>query len=86
MAISKKTGREYQSRRERGHRVTKYPKGYDQWGMPIICGVPDADGNECLNTTSSSGCSTSTKRSEPRSWPVGVGNKRDRNETPTIYP
>ena len=49
MAYSKKTGREYQSRRERGYRVTKYPKGYDRWGMPTICGLIDADGNECLN-------------------------------------
>ena len=55
MAFSYKQGREYQSRRERGYRTTKFPKGYDRWGMPIICGLIDADGTECLNKTSSYG-------------------------------
>ena len=45
MAFSYKQGREYQSRFERGYRTTKYSKGYDRWGMPIICGLIDADGN-----------------------------------------
>ena len=49
MAFSNKQGREYQSRRERGYRTTKFPKGYDKWGMPIICGLIDADGNERPN-------------------------------------
>ena len=55
MAFSRKQGREYRSRRERGYRTTKFPAGYDRWGMPIICGYIDADGNECLEKTSSYG-------------------------------
>ena len=55
MAFSNKQGREYQSRRERGYKPTKYSKGYDRWGMPIICGLIDADGNECLTKTFSYG-------------------------------
>lgn len=54
MAISKKTGREYQSRCDRGYaaaqltyKPTRYPKGFDRWGQPITCGVRDEDGNEC---------------------------------------
>ena len=49
MAISKKTGRKYDSRRDRGLQPTKYPKGYDRWGYPIICGVRCSDGTECPN-------------------------------------
>lgn len=54
MAISKKTGRTYTSRRENGYRNTnkrpkrqKHPKGYDRWGQPTICGVVGEDGEEC---------------------------------------
>lgn len=47
MATSKRTGGDYTSRRERGYRVTKYPKGYDRRGYPIICGLLDSNGNEC---------------------------------------
>lgn len=77
MATSRKTGREYQSRREREYKPvertykpTKYPQGFDTWGQPIICGVRDADGNECprrvsgidpgANTTSGSKGNQST--------------------------
>ena len=49
MATSKRTGQQYYSRRERGYRVTKFPKGYDRWGYPIICGVLCSDGTECPN-------------------------------------
>lgn len=48
MAISKKTGREYQSRKERGYgpakrryKAQKYPKGFDRLGQPNTCGVTD---------------------------------------------
>ena len=55
MAISKATGREYESRREKGYKpdkraylVARYPKGFDRWGQPTICGVIDgATGEEC---------------------------------------
>ena len=55
MAISKRTGREYQSRREmgyrpqkRGYKLERYPKGYDRLGQPTICGVIDPEtGKEC---------------------------------------
>lgn len=64
MAFSNKQGREYQSRRERGHRTTKFPKGYDRRSMPIICGLIDADGNECPNKTSSYGLCDEHKEEE----------------------
>lgn len=54
MATSKKTGREYRSRRDRGYtaakrtyKPTRYPKGFDRWGQPVTCGVRDAEGKEC---------------------------------------
>ena len=47
MAFSSKDG--FHSRRKRGYKPTKYPKGWDRRGMPIICGIVDEDGNECLN-------------------------------------
>lgn len=55
MAISKANGREYESRRERGYKpqkraykAEKYPKGYDRWGVPLICGHIDPEtGEEC---------------------------------------
>ena len=55
MAISKSSGREYESRRDRGtrpdkrpYKVTPYPRGFDRWGQPIICGVIDQEtGKEC---------------------------------------
>ena len=55
MAISKSSGREYESRRERGtrpdkrpYKPTRYPNGYDRWGQPTICGVIDDEtGKEC---------------------------------------
>lgn len=55
MAISKKTGREYQSRRDRGIKPSNrryekqtFPPGFDQWGQPNTCGVIDkATGKEC---------------------------------------
>ncbi|MFP3882939.1 MAG: hypothetical protein ACLFRT_15340 [Actinomycetota bacterium] len=64
MAISKKTGREYQSRRERGYkpsrrsaRRVKFPKRYDRWGQPAICGVIDPDtGKECDQPSASPAC------------------------------
>ncbi len=52
MAFSRKTGREYQSRQDRGLRPTKYPEGYDRFGMPIICGLLDDEGNECQTVVS----------------------------------
>lgn len=60
MATSKSTGREYESRREKGYRSdkrpykpTRYPKGFDRWGQPNICGVFDTDtGNECRDPIS----------------------------------
>ena len=55
MATSKSSGREYESRRERGtrpdkraYKPTRYPKGFDRWGQPTTCGVIDeATGKEC---------------------------------------
>ncbi len=55
MAKSKKTGREYQSRKERGYQPEKrryekrtFSSKYDKWGQPITCGVIDNDtGIEC---------------------------------------
>ena len=55
MAISKTSGQEYESRREKGYRPdkrpykpTRYPKGFDRWGQPTICGVIDEEtGDEC---------------------------------------
>ncbi len=55
MAISKKSGREYQSRRDRGYgpakrryKAQKYQKGLDRLGQPNTCGVLDpATGDEC---------------------------------------
>jgi hypothetical protein len=55
MAISRKSGWEYESRRERGTRPDKrpykparYPAGFDRWGQPTICGVIDEfTGKEC---------------------------------------
>ena len=55
MAISKATGREYESRREKGYkadkwayRVARYPKGFDRWGQPNTCGIVDpTTGKEC---------------------------------------
>ena len=55
MAISKSSGREYESRRERGTRPDKrpykparYPAGFDSLGQPAICGVIDPEtGKEC---------------------------------------
>lgn len=55
MAISKKTGRQYQSRKERGYgpakrrfKAQRYPKGFDRWGQPTICGVVDeGSGKAC---------------------------------------
>ncbi len=68
MAFSYKTAREYQGRRERGYKTTKFPKGYDRWGMPIICGLIDADGNESLTRPRATGCAMSTRRSGIASW------------------
>ena len=55
MARSKRTGREYESRREKGYRPDKrdykperYPDGFDRWGQPTTCGVIDPEtGKEC---------------------------------------
>lgn len=55
MARSKRTGKEYESRREKGYRPdkrpykpTKYPKGFDKLGQPTTCGVEDkVTGKEC---------------------------------------
>ena len=55
MAISKRTGREYISRREKGvrpqkqaHKPMRYPKGFDRLGQPNTCGIIDpATGVEC---------------------------------------
>ena len=55
MAYSPKNGRGSRNRQFPESRPIKYPKGYDRWGMPIICGLRDADGKECLNKTSSYG-------------------------------
>ena len=55
MAYSRKNGKGSRNRQFPESRPTKYPKGYDRWGMPIICGLIDADGQECLNKTSSYG-------------------------------
>ena len=76
MAFSYKQGREYQSRFERGYRTTKYSKGYDRWGMPIICGLRDSNGNECLNKTSSYGLCDKHQEERDRK----LGRLRDRPE------
>ena len=55
MAYSRKNGRGSRNRQNLGYKPPKYGKGRDRWGMPIICGLRDADGNECLNKTSSYG-------------------------------
>jgi len=55
MAYRPKNGRGYRNRQFPESRPTKYPKGYDRWGMPIVCGLIEADGKECLNKTSSYG-------------------------------
>ena len=55
MAISRSSGREYESRRERGTRPdkrafkpTRYPAGFDSLGQPTNCGVIDPEtGKEC---------------------------------------
>ena len=55
MAYSPKNGRGTQKRQNLGYKPPKYGKGRDRWGMPIICGLPDAAGKECPNKTSSYG-------------------------------
>ena len=50
MAYSKR--RDFQTRRQRGYRIEKSPKGFDRFGMPIICGFRDQDGKECQNRVS----------------------------------
>ena len=55
MAFPKKVSREARSRRNRGYKPTKHPYGFDRWWFPTICGLVDADGNECPNKTSSYG-------------------------------
>jgi len=55
MSHTNRRRRGLQKRQNLGYKPPKYPKGYDRWGMPIICGLIDADGNECLNKTSSYG-------------------------------
>ncbi len=69
MAFSKKVSREARSRRQRGYKVTKHPYGFDRWHMPIICGLVDADGNECPNTSSYGLCD---KHSEERYREFGL--------------
>ncbi len=66
MAISKRSGREYQSRRERGYQKPnskrrrgrqRYPKGYDRWGQPNTCGVIDpVTGRECPRPNAEGRC------------------------------
>ena len=52
MATSKKAGDgEFYSRRKRGARPTKYPKGFDRWGYPTTCGVVVDAGKECPDTS-----------------------------------
>jgi hypothetical protein len=75
MAYSKKTGREYQSRRERGYRIPKSPKGYDRLWMPTVCGLIDADGNECLNDSVYGLCDEHYEERMRR-----LGQWRDRSE------
>ena len=52
MAYTPKNGRGYRNRQFPESRPTKYPKGYDRWGMPIICGLIDDEGNECQTVVS----------------------------------
>jgi hypothetical protein len=49
MATSKKSGDgEFYSRRRRGYRTQKFPKGFNRWGSPIHCGIREVPGGaEC---------------------------------------
>ncbi len=70
MAFPKKVSREARRRRNRGYKVTKHPYGFDRWYMPIVCGLVDADGNECPNKTSSYGLCD--KHKEERNRELGL--------------
>jgi len=69
MVFPKKSSREARSRRDRGYKATKHPYGFDRWYMPIICGLVDADGNECPNTLSYGLCD---KHKEERYRELGL--------------
>lgn len=72
MAKSKKTGQDYQSRREAGYRTAKYPKGFNSRGYPTGCDVIDLEGNKCPDRTSLGICEYHREELDRQTerWPI----------------